>query len=152
MEIILKQDVENLGFKDDVLTVKNGFGRNYLIPKGYAELATESAKKVLAENLRQKAHKEAKLIADARSMAEKLREVEIRLSAKVGRGTKLFGSLSNADLALELGRKGIQLDKKYIQIPGTTIKSIGKYTAKLRLHREVNSEITFEVVADNSSK
>ncbi len=152
MEVILKQDVDNLGFKDDVIIVKNGFGRNYLIPQGMASLATDSAKKVLAENLRQRAHKEAKLIEDAKIQSEKLREVSLKMTAKVGRGNKLFGSLSNSDLALELNRAGIQIDKKFIQIPGTTIKSVGKYTAKVRLHREVNTEIEFEVVAETKSK
>ena len=152
MEVILKQDVDNLGFKDDVIIVKNGFGRNYLIPQGMASLATDSAKKVLAENLRQRAHKEAKLIEDAKIQSEKLREVSLKMTAKVGRGNKLFGSLSNSDLALELNRAGIQIDKKFIQIPGTTIKSVGKYTAKVRLHIEVNTEIEFEVVAETKSK
>jgi large subunit ribosomal protein L9 len=152
MEVILKQDVDNLGFKDDVIIVKNGFGRNYLIPHGMASLATDSAKKVLAENLRQRAHKEAKLIEDAKIQSEKLREVSLKMTAKVGRGNKLFGSLSNSDLALELNRAGIQINKKFIQIPGTTIKSVGKYTAKVRLHREVNTEIEFEVVAETKSK
>ncbi len=152
MEVILKQDVDNLGFKDDVIIVKNGFGRNYLIPQGMASLATDSAKKVLAENLRQRAHKEAKLIEDAKIQSEKLSEVSLKMTAKVGRGNKLFGSLSNSDLALELNRAGIQIDKKFIQIPGTTIKSVGKYTAKVRLHREVNTEIEFEVVAETKSK
>jgi len=117
-----------------------------------ASLATDSAKKVLAENLRQRAHKEAKLIEDAKIQSEKLREVSLKMTAKVGRGNKLFGSLSNSDLALELNRAGIQIDKKFIQIPGTTIKSVGKYTAKVRLHREVNTEIEFEVVAETKSK
>jgi large subunit ribosomal protein L9 len=152
MQVILNQDVDNLGFKDDVIIVKNGFGRNYLIPQGMATLATDSAKKVLAENLRQRAHKEAKLIEDAKAQSEKLREVALKMVAKVGRGNKLFGSLSNSDLALELSRAGIQIDKKFIQIPGTTIKSVGKYTAKVRLHREVNTEIEFEVVAEIKSK
>jgi len=152
MQVILKQDVDNLGFKDDVIIVKNGYGRNYLIPQGKASLATDSAKKVLAENLRQRAHKEAKLIEDALAQSEKLKEVSVKMVAKVGRGSKLFGSLSNADLALELSRAGIQIDKKFIQIPGSTIKSLGKYSAKVRLHREVNTEIDFEVVAETKTK
>jgi len=152
MDIILLKDVENLGFKDDVISVKNGYGRNYLIPQGMGVLATESAKKVLAENLRQRAHKEAKLIADARKMAEGLRDIEIKLNAKVGRGNKLFGSLSNADLALELNRKGFSVDKKFITVPGTTIKNTGKYVAKIRLHREVNAELEFEVMGEGGAE
>jgi large subunit ribosomal protein L9 len=152
MEIILKKDVENLGFKDDVVTVKNGYGRNYLIPHGMGVLASSSAKKVLAENLRQRAHKEAKLVEDARVMAEKMRGIEVQLTAKVGKGNKLFGSLSNADLALELGRNGIQIDKKFIQIPGTIVKTLGRFTAKVRFHREVQAELEFNVVPEKASK
>ena len=137
MEIILKKDVENLGFADDVVQVKNGYGRNYLIPQGFGILATDSAKKVLAENLRQRAHKETKLVEDAQAQADKLKGMNVQLTAKVGQGNKLFGSLSNADLALELGRQGIQIDKKFIQIPGSVIKTMGRYTAKVRFHRDV---------------
>jgi large subunit ribosomal protein L9 len=152
MDIILKQDVENLGFKDDVVTVKNGYGRNYLIPQGMGILATESAKKVLAENIRQRAHKEAKLVADAKAHADKMRGLQIQLTAKVGKGNKLFGSLSNADLALELGRNGVQIDKKFIQIPGSHIKTLGRYTAKIRFHREVQADLEFEVAAEKSAQ
>jgi len=147
MELILRKDVENLGFKDDVVTVKNGFGRNYLIPQGIAILATESAKKVLAENLRQRAHKEAKLIADANKTLENLKTVEVKIEAKVGQGNKLFGSVSNADLAADLAEKGFEIDKKFIQITGGVVKALGAYTAKVRLHREVITEIQFDVVA-----
>ncbi len=152
MDIILLKDVENLGFKDDIISVKNGYGRNYLIPQGMGVLATESAKKVLAENIRQRAHKEAKLIEDARKTADGLRGVEIKLNAKVGRGNKLFGSLSNADLALELNRKGYSVDKKFITIPGITIKNTGKYLAKIRLHREVSTELEFEVIGEGGAE
>ncbi len=152
MDIILKQDVENLGFKDDVVTVKNGYGRNYLIPQGMGILATESARKVLAENIRQRAHKEAKLVADAKAHAEKMKSLQIQLTAKVGKGNKLFGSLSNADLALELGRNGVQIDKKFIQIPGSHIKTLGRYTAKIRFHREVQADLEFEVAAEKSAQ
>lgn len=147
MELILKTDVENLGFKDDVVTVKNGYGRNYLIPNGVAVLATESAKKVLAENLRQRAHKEAKVIADANKTLENLKAIEIKIEAKVGQGNKLFGSVSNADVADDLKEKGFDIDKKFIQITGGVVKALGAYTATVRLHREVVTELTFEVVA-----
>ena len=151
MDIILRKDVENLGFKDDIVSVKNGYGRNYLIPQGLGVLATDSARKVLAENLKQRAHKEAKLVEDAKVQAEKLRTLEVQLTAKVGKGNKLFGSLSNADLALELGRQGIQIDKKFIQIPGSNIRTLGRYSAKVRFHRDVQSEIEFEVASEKSA-
>lgn len=111
MEIILKQDVQKLGFKDDLVTVKPGYGRNYLIPQGMAVLATPSAKKVLAENLRQRAHKEAKLIADANTIAEALKALEIKIAVKAG-GEKLFGSVTNADIAAALESNGQSIDKK----------------------------------------
>ena len=127
MEIILKKTRES-GLHDDVVQVKNGYGRNYLIPQGFGILATDGAKKVLAENLRQRAHKETKLVEDAQAQADKLKGMNVQLTAKVGQGNKLFGSLSNADLALELGRQGIQIDKKFIQIPGSVIKTMGRYS------------------------
>jgi large subunit ribosomal protein L9 len=148
MELILKKDVENLGFKDDVVTVKPGYGRNYLIPQGSAILATESARKVLAENLRQRAHKEAKVVADAQKTAENLKTVDMKITAKVGQGNKLFGSINNADLAHDLAEKGFEIDKKFIAITGGTVKALGNYSAKIRLHRDVVTEINFDVVAE----
>jgi large subunit ribosomal protein L9 len=148
MELILKQDVDNLGFKDDLVTVKNGFGRNYLIPKGMAVLATPSAKKVLAENLRQKAHKEKQVIEAAEKVAEALKSLEIKIPAKVGEADKLFGSVTNMDLSAALGKQGHEIDKKYISIKGGTIKRAGPYEAEIRLHREVQVEFPFEVVAE----
>ncbi|WP_372472832.1 50S ribosomal protein L9 [Capnocytophaga sp. ARDL2] len=145
MEIILKQDVQNLGFKDDVVKVKPGYGRNYLIPQGFAILATPSAKKVLAENLRQRAHKEAKIIADAKALAETLKAIELKLVVKAG-GERLFGSVTNADIAAALEAKGQNIDRKFIT--SGTIKRTGKYTASVRLHREVIVELDYEVVAE----
>lgn len=150
MEVILKQDVEHLGYKDDVVTVKNGYGRNYLIPQGYAELATVSAKKVLAENLKQRRHKEAKAIEDAQKTADALNGLEIKLTAKVGKGNKLFGSLNNADLSEALAKAGHSIDRKYIQIQGGTVKATGPYVAHIRLHREVNVEFNFEVIGEKA--
>ena len=147
MEIILKKDVENLGFADDVVTVKDGYGRNFLIPQGYGVLATESAKKVLAENLRQRAHKEAQAIADAKATAEKLAGVELKMAAKLGQGNKLFGSINNANVADELAAAGVAIDKKFISIAGGTIKALGHYNATVRLHREVVVNFEFDVVA-----
>lgn len=144
MELILKQDVENLGFKDDVVTVKNGYGRNFLIPQKKAVLATASAKKVLAENLKQRAFKEKKIIDDANKIAEALKALEIKIPAKVGTGDKLFGSVNNIDVAAALD-KGQSIDKKFISL--TTVKRLGKYTAVVRLHREVSVDLEFEVIA-----
>lgn len=148
MEIILRKDVDNLGFADDLVTVKNGYGRNFLIPQGSAILATPSAKKVLAENLRQRAHKEEKVVAEAKQLAEKAKEVSIEITAKAGAGDKLFGSITTADLSEKLVKNDVELDKKYISIFGGNIKRLGQYTAKLRFHREVIIEITFDVVGE----
>ncbi|MBU3822381.1 50S ribosomal protein L9 [Flavobacteriaceae bacterium XHP0103] len=145
MELILKQDVENLGFKDDVVTVKSGYGRNFLIPQGKAILATISAKKVLAENLKQKAFKEKKIVDDANKVAEALKALDIKIASKVGAGDKLFGSVNNIDLAEALEKEGHSIDKKFITV--TTVKRTGKYDATVRLHREVVVELPFEVVA-----
>lgn len=148
MELILKKDVENLGFIDDLVKVKNGYGRNYLIPKGFAILATASAKKILAETLKQRAFKEAKLIADAQVIADALKAFEIKITAKSGTGDKLFGSVNNANLAEALETLGQSVDKKYITIIGGTVKNLGKHQAKVRLHRLVVVDLTFEVIAE----
>ncbi|PWL38594.1 50S ribosomal protein L9 [Flagellimonas aquimarina] len=148
MELILKEDIQDLGFKDDVVTVKNGYGRNYLIPKGMAALATPSAKKVLAENLKQRAHKEKKVIDEANKKAEALKQLEIRIPAKVGAGDKLFGSVNNIDLAAALDKAGYQIDRKFINIQGGTVKRVGPYDAQIRLHREVIVDFPFEVIAE----
>ncbi|MFD2541759.1 50S ribosomal protein L9 [Lacinutrix gracilariae] len=145
MELILKQDVENLGFKDDVVTVKNGYGRNFLIPSGHAVIATASAKKVLAENIKQRAFKEKKIIDDANKVADALKALEIKIPAKVGSGDKLFGSINNINLAEALAKEGQEIDKKFITV--TTVKRLGKYDATIRLHREVTVELSFEVIA-----
>lgn len=147
MEIILKQDVQNLGFKDDVVTVKPGYGRNFLIPQGLAVLATPSAKKVLAENLKQKAHKEAKVVADAKSLAEALKALDIKITAKAG-GEKLFGSVTNADLSEILSKNGHSIDKKFIT--SGIVKRTGKYNASVRLHRDVIVELAYEIVAEQA--
>ena len=148
MELILKEDVQNLGFKDDVVKVKNGFGRNYLIPRGLAVIATPSAKKVLEENLRQKAHKEKQIIEGANKIVEELKALEIKIPAKVGAQDRLFGSVSSIDLAAALAKEGQEIDKKYISIKGGAIKRIGPYEATIRLHREVILDFPFEVVAE----
>ncbi len=148
MELILKKDVENLGFTDDLVTVKNGYGRNFLIPQGKASLATPSAKKVLAETLKQRAFKEKKVIEDAQTEAAKLNGLEIKISAKTGEGDKLFGSINNANLSEAFGKEGITLDKKFISIAGGTIKRTGNYEATVRFHRDVIANFAFDVVAE----
>jgi len=148
MELILKQDVQDLGFKDDVVTVKNGYGRNFLIPQGLADLATPSAKKVLAENLKQRAHKEKKVIDEAQKIADNLKALEIKIPAKVGAGDKLFGSISNIDLAASIEKAGQAIDRKFVTIQGGTVKRTGPYNAKIRLHREVIVDFPFEVIAE----
>ena len=147
MELILKHDVEGLGFKDDVVTVKNGYGRNFLIPGGKAILATISAKKVLAENLKQRAFKEKKIVDEAQATATALKALEIKIAAKVGVGDKLFGSVNNIDLAEALAKAGQSIDKKFINVTGGNVKRLGKYTAVIRLHRDVTVELPFEIIA-----
>jgi large subunit ribosomal protein L9 len=147
MELILKKDVQNLGFKDDVVTVKNGYGRNFLIPQGFAHLATSSAKKVLAENLKQRAHKEEKIVNDAKALAEALKAIEIKMVAKAG-GEKLFGSITNIDIAEALAKGGQEIDRKFIT--SGIVKRTGKYTATVRLHRDVVVELPYEIVAEKA--
>lgn len=145
MEIILKQDVQNLGFKDDVVKVKPGYGRNYLIPQGFAILATPSAKKVLAENLKQRAFKEQKIVDEAKKLAEQLKTLEIKITAKAG-GEKLFGSVTNINVAEALEKAGHAIDRKFIT--SGTVKRTGKYTANIRLHRDVIVELPYEIIAE----
>lgn len=147
MELILKADVENLGFKDDLVNVKNGFGRNFLIPQGLAAMATPSAKKVLAENLKQKAHKEKKVVDAANKTADALKTLEVKIPAKTGAGDKLFGSVTTIDLAAALAKDGHEIDKKFISINGGSVKRTGTANAKIRLHRDVVVEFPFEVIA-----
>jgi len=147
MELILNKDVQNLGFKDDVVTVKNGYGRNFLIPQGFAHLATSSAKKVLAENLKQRAHKEEKIVNDAKALAEALKAIEIKIVAKAG-GEKLFGSITNIDIAAALAKGGQEIDRKFIT--SGIVKRTGKYNASVRLHRDVIVELAYEIVAEKA--
>jgi large subunit ribosomal protein L9 len=148
MEIILLQDVANLGSKDDVLVVKNGYGRNYLIPQKLAVLATTSSKKVLSENLKQRAHKEAKLKEEALKQAEIIKTISIVIGAKTSSTGKIFGSVNNIQVAEALKEKGFEVDRKQITIKEDSIKEIGKHTAKVKFHREVVVELEFEVVAE----
>ena len=146
MEIILKEDVINLGYKNDIVKVKDGYGRNYLIPQGKAVIATESAKKVLAENERQRAHKLAKIKADAEAQAAKLNGVKVVISAKVNEDGTIFGGVGAAQVAEALAAKGFEVDRK--AIVAETVKALGEYTATINLHKEVKAEVAFEVVAE----
>ena len=146
MEIILKKDVENLGFADDVVNVKSGYGRNFLIPQGKAILATISAKKALAEKLKQSANKDKSAIEEASKILKKLEKLELTISAKVIESDKLFGSVTNLDISKKLAEEGFEIEKNSI-ILSSNIKKTGKYSAKIRLHREVNFELSFEVVS-----
>lgn len=148
MELILRKDVENLGFKDDVVTVKPGYGRNFLIPQGFAVLATPSARKVLEETLKQRSYKEKKQIEDAQKQADKLNGLDIKLTAKAGAGDKIYGSVTSQDLADALAKEGVEIEKKYISIAGGNIKRLGQYDATLRFHREVVTNFSFDVVAE----
>lgn len=146
MEIILLTDIANLGHKDDIVDVKQGYGRNYLIPQGYAILATPSARKVVAENLRQRAHKEAKLKAEAEEIAAQLAEVKLTIGAKTSSTGKIFGSVNSIMISESLKEKGFDIDRKKIVLKD--VKEIGTYTALVKLHREVKVDVEFEVVSE----
>ena len=147
MKIILKENIEHVGFKDEVVNVKNGFGRNYLIPKGLANLATTSAIKVLEENLRQSAVKNAKIKDEAQKTADALNDLVIKVTAKAGEKGKIFGSVNTIQLAEAVEKAGHKIDRKYMKIKGEAIKSLGSYEASARLHKDVSATIKFEVVA-----
>ena len=148
MEIILKQDVERLGSKDDIVNVKDGNARNFLIPGKKAIAASESAKKVLAENIRQRAHKEAKQKEEATKIAETIVNKKIKIGAKTSSSGKIFGSVNTIQLAEAINKKGYEIDRKQIILPEDSIKEVGKHTVKIKLHKEVIVELEFEVVAE----
>ena len=145
MEIILIKDVEKLGYANDIVKVKAGYANNYLIPQGLAKAATASAKKVLAENLKQRAHKDAKILADAQALAEKIANLPLTFTVKAEEG-KIFGSITSADVAEALAAKGIEVNKKNIGVE--SIKTVGEYKATVKLHREVKAEVALHVVAE----
>ena len=147
MEVILREDVANLGYKDDIVNVKKGYARNYLIPQGKAIIATESAKKVLAENQRQRAHKLAQIKADAEALAAKLEGVTLSIGAKTSSSGTIFGSVTNIQIADALSEKGFEIERRVIDIKDS-VKEVGSYVAIARLHKEVTVEIPFEVVAE----
>ena len=146
MELILKEDVINLGYKDDIVKVKDGYGRNYLIPTGKAVIASESAKKVLAENLKQRAHKLAKIKADAVELGQKLEAVALTIAAKVSETGTIFGSVGAMQVAEELAKLGFEIDRKIIAVEA--VKAVGSYTATVKLHKEVAVKVPFTVVAE----
>ncbi len=147
MDIILLQDIHNLGYKDDIVKVKDGYGRNYLIPKGLGILATPSAKKMLEETLKQRAHKLAKIKAEAEALAAKLNGVSLTIPAKTSATGTIFGSVNNIQIADALAKQGFEIDRKSIVITDN-VKELGSYTATVRLHKEVSAEIKFEVVSE----
>ncbi len=147
MKIILKEDISNLGYKDDVVDVKSGYGRNYLIPYGKAVIATPAALKVLAENQRQRAHKLAKIKADAEALAASLADVKLTIGAKTSTTGTIFGSVNAIQIAEALEKLGFNIDRKVIEVK-ETVKEVGNYNAVLKLHKEVSVEIPFEVIAE----
>lgn len=148
MKIILKKDVENLGLEFDTVEVKAGYARNFLLPKGLALLATPKNTADLKATLDARKEEEAKLIAAANAIVEQLKKTSLTLPVKVGSGDKLFGSINNGDLSAALEKAGVKVEKKYIRIPGRTIKRTGKYAANIRLHREVEYDFEFDVISD----
>lgn len=148
MEVILKANIEKLGAKDEIVVVKPGYARNYLIPRGYAIAATESAKKVLAENLRQRAHKESKILAEAQATAEKLGALAIKIGTKASETGKIFGSVNTIQLSEALAKEGFNIDRKSISLSDEHIKMLGSYEAKIKLHKEVSAVVKFEIVAE----
>ena len=147
MEIILKEDIQNLGYKDDIVTVKDGYGRNYLIPQKKAVLATPSAKKVLAENLKQRKHKLEKIRKSAEEIAEKLKDVSLTIGAKTSSTGTIFGSVNNVQIAEALEKAGFVIDRKVIAIK-EPIKEVGNYKVTLKLHKEISVEIPVEVISE----
>ncbi|MDR3350855.1 MAG: 50S ribosomal protein L9 [Prevotellaceae bacterium] len=149
MEIILKQDVSNLGHKDDIVTVRNGYATNFLIPKGYAALATAAAKKVHAENVKQRAHKESKLQEAAQALATKLEGITVAIATKVSSTGKIFGSVNNIQIAGALAAKGFEIDRRQISIIGEdNVKEVGVYEAEAKLYRDIKARFKFEIVAE----
>ena len=146
MDVLLKNNVDNLGDKDEIVSVKNGYGRNYLIPQGKAVLATESIKKMNAETLRQRAHKAEKVKAEAEKSVAKLEKAIIKVTAKVGENGKIFGSVSNVQVAEAIVAAGFEVERKNIKLIGDVIKTVGKYKANVQLHKDISVEIEFEVV------
>jgi large subunit ribosomal protein L9 len=148
MQIILMQDVENLGHKDDMISVKDGYARNYLIPKKLAVIATESAKKVLAENKRQRAHKEAKLKEDAQSVANRMGSLKLTIGVKASSTGKIFGSVTPLMIAEAINKNGFEIERKQVVVADDHIKEVGNYSIKVKLHKDIFIELPMEVIAE----
>jgi large subunit ribosomal protein L9 len=148
MQIILKQDVEHLGYKNDVVNVRDGYARNFLIPRGMAETATASSLKMLSETVKQQAHKAEKVLAEAKSLGEKLQASNVKVSAKVGESGKIFGSINTVQLAEALKTAGFNVERRSLNIVEDSIKTVGTYKATAQLHKEVKVEFQFEVVEE----
>ena len=148
MDIILRQDVTNLGNKDEIVKVKNGYGRNFLIPQGMAVLATESNRKVLAETVRQRAHKEEKLRTEAEALVGKLTSAKLEIGAKVGESGKIFGSVNSIQISEALRKLGHEIDRKNIYIDSESIKQLGTYSANVKIYKDIRVDVEFEVVAE----
>ncbi len=148
MQVILKQDIPNLGYKNEIVKVRDGYGRNYLIPQGLAIIANDSTKKILAENLRQRAHKEEKIKQDAIALKEQMTNVVITIGAKTSSTGKIFGSVNSIQISEALQKQGFGIERRNILIKGESIKEIGKYNAKIKLHKEVEFDLAFEVVSE----
>ena len=148
MQIILKKNVDKLGYKDDVVTVKPGYGRNFLIPQGYAVIATESNLKAHNEMLKQRSHKENKVKEEAEALASKLENLTVKIGAKVGENDKIFGSVNTIQLSEALSKEGIEIDRKSIKITEEPIKEVGTYEAEANLHKDVKQAFKFEVVGE----
>jgi large subunit ribosomal protein L9 len=147
MEVILTQDMQGLGYKNDVITVKAGYGRNYLIPKGFAIMANASNRKMIEENVRQAAHKAEKLKKDAEALAEQIGDLVLEIGAKVGESGKIFGAITTLQISDALNDKGFEIDRKKISF-NSKVKEVGEYAATLDLHKDVKKEIPFKVVAE----
>lgn len=148
MELILKKDVDKLGYKDDIVKVRDGYGRNFLIPQGMAVIANEAAKKMHAENLKQRAHKEAKVKEEAEKLAKAIASVAVKVGAKAGESGKIFGSVNTIQVADALKKLGYEIDRKHISIKGDSIKTLGTYEATIKLHKDVVQVIKFDVIEE----
>jgi large subunit ribosomal protein L9 len=147
MEVILKQDIQNLGYKNDIVKVKPGYGRNYLIPQGFAILANKSNRKMIEENVRQASHKAEKVKNDALELSEKIGDLELEVGAKVGESGKIFGAITTLQIADALKEKGFEIDRKKISF-NSEVKSVGDYSITIDLHKEVKKQVPFKVVAE----
>lgn len=148
MEVILKSNIEKLGAKDEIVKVRPGYARNYLIPRGYAIAATDSTRKMLSENLKQRAHKETKILDEAQALASKLEALDLKIGTKASDTGKIFGSVNTIQLSEALAKAGFNIDRKSISINDDHIKTLGAYEAKVKLHKEVSAVVKFEVVAE----